>query len=139
MLFLILIVICFDKFLHAVSNNETTVQQCIKMKNLLFNNLHSIDKALIEWKTLLPRFMKTELDVVPYKSKKSKTNPTYKNIHHVRDERVRDDNGFVNVELELNSDHQRFHVLGPIGPSCRKEIERYAKGLVYNTKIVSVL
>ena len=37
---------------HNQGHKDKSIQQCIKMKNLLFNDLHDINKALIEWKMI---------------------------------------------------------------------------------------
>lgn len=84
--------------------NET--QHCLDLSNTLFEPTAEIDKVRLEWKRFFPAFVKTQLHDV-LKPELSRT---------------------PNEEVEFPQGHERFNVIGPLGPSCKTPLEQYSIG-----------
>eukprot|EP01040_Poterioochromonas_malhamensis_P005459 gene5459-5859_t len=91
--------------LKGVVSNETF--HCDEIKKQLFHSTESIDIQRIEWERFLPVFLKTQI----FDLQREK-NPT---------------KGWE-MEFVHSEEHGRFHMLGPVGPTCKTPLEHYGNG-----------
>lgn len=95
---------CSDEV--CVDNKEDNImisrekERCEKIKDLLFHSIDDAKEARKQWLRFLPVFMKTQM--AQYEG--------------------------VQGELEFPIGHDRFNLLGPIGPRCKNPLEKYGKG-----------
>lgn len=75
---------------------------CKKHVELLYDGVAEHNMATIEWKRLLPKYLKLELAQ-----------------HRI--------NNSSDLELPTNN-HEKFNLLGPVGPKCKVPFELYGKG-----------
>ena len=87
------------------SNSSHHSLKCGHLKDRLFHGVEDIDRERLEWERYLPVFVKLSL--------------------YARSGVTVD--SFSGGELEFPYGHERFDLLGPIGPSCKTPLERYGK------------
>ncbi len=90
---------------HESLSNETLL--CLDIKKRLFHSTRVTDLQRLEWERFLPVFVKTQVFDL---------------------QKNRQSSGNHEMEFTNDYDHGRFHVLGPIGPTCRTPIEQYGVG-----------
>ena len=88
------------RFLLSIEDSEK--DHCNQIQHSLFHSHHEAKVTVREFQRLLPRYYYI------HTHQKPNTNP--------------------NKEVEIPTGHERFNMLGPIGPSCKTALEKYGNG-----------
>lgn len=85
----------------GVKNELLEDEMCRKHVSLLYEGVEEHKLVIFEWKRLLPKYLKLELGRYPVD---------------------------VNGNHEFPNNQEKFNLMGPIGPKCKTEIEKYGRG-----------